>query len=96
VESLRPLWGEGEGWTPSEDPIVTIGTDDGPEEYSLFRVEAARRLPNGHIVIANGSSNKLRYCGSSGMYLYSAGRDGDSGRGSSRSFRACGSLRTRS
>lgn len=76
VESREAAWGEGDGWRLSEDPIVTIGTEDGPEEYSLFRVAAALRLPNGHIVIANGGSNELRYYDSSGIYLYSVGRDG--------------------
>ena len=76
VESMAPQWAEGEGWRLSEEPVVTIGIDDGPEEYSLFKVAATLRLPNGHIVIANGGSNDLRYYDSSGVYLNSVGRDG--------------------
>ena len=32
VESLEALWGEGEGWQLSEEPVLTIGTDAGTAE----------------------------------------------------------------
>lgn len=76
VESMEALWAEGEGWRLSAEPSLTIGVDEGPEEYSLFQVTAALRLPNGNIVIANSGTDELRYYDSSGSYLYSAGQDG--------------------
>jgi hypothetical protein len=45
VESIEGLWAEGEGWTISGEPALTIGVDEGPEEYSLFQVRAALQLP---------------------------------------------------
>ncbi len=65
VESIEPAWGEGEGWTLSEEPAVAIGREDGPEEYSLYQVMGAFRLPDGSFVIANGGSDELRYYDSS-------------------------------
>jgi hypothetical protein len=76
VESMEGLWAESEGWRLSEEPSLTIGMDEGPEEYSLFRVDAVLRLPNGSIVIANSGTDELRFYDSSGVFLYSAGQDG--------------------
>ena len=76
VESLEPMWEEDEGWWLSDEPAVTIGQDDGREEYSLFEVRGAVRLPNGRIVVANGGSDQLRYYDSIGVHLYSVGQDG--------------------
>jgi hypothetical protein len=76
VESYQGTWAEGEGWRLSEEPVVTIGVEDGPEEYSLYQVRGALRLPDGRIVIANNGTDELRYYDSSGAHLYSVGRDG--------------------
>ena len=76
VENYTPAWGEGEGWRLSDAPIVTIGVEEGPEEYSLYQVGAALRLPDGRILIHNNGSDELRYYDSTGTHLYSVGRDG--------------------
>ena len=76
VESLKPLWEEGEGWRLSEEPVLTIGSENGPEEYSLYGVAAALRLPDGNIVIANSGTDELRYYDSTGNFLHSVGQDG--------------------
>lgn len=76
VECLDGIWGEGQGWRLSDAPIVTIGEEEGPEEYSLYQVGAALRLPDGRILIHNNGSDELRYYDSSGTHLYSVGRDG--------------------
>lgn len=76
VESLEGAWGAGEGWSLSEEPVVSIGTAEGPKEYSLYRVRTALLLPDRRIVVANSGTDELRYFDSSGTYLYSVGRDG--------------------
>jgi hypothetical protein len=76
VESVEGLWGDGEGWTLSADPTLTIGVEEGPEEYSLYQVSRALRLPDGTFVIANSGSRELRYYDSTGAFLYSVGNDG--------------------
>jgi len=76
VESLEGAWGAGEGWSLSEEPVVSIGRADGPQEYLLHRVQTALLLPDRRILVANGGTSELRYFDSSGTYLYSVGRDG--------------------
>ncbi len=76
VASFEPAWAEGEGWTLSDEPVVTIGMEDGPEEYSLYQVMGALMLPDGSFVIANSGSDELRYFDSTGTFLYSVGNDG--------------------
>jgi hypothetical protein len=50
VESLRPLWGDGEGWTIDPNPFIDIGAPDGPPENQLYVVVGAARFPDGRIV----------------------------------------------
>ncbi len=76
VESLKPCWSEGYGWILEPNPVVTIGVEDGPDEYSLYQVRDALVLPNGGIVIANEGSDQLRYYSSSGRFRYAVGTDG--------------------
>jgi len=76
VENLEGAWGPGEGWNLSEEPVVSIGRTDGPQEYLLHRVQTALLLPDRRILVANSGTSELRYFDSSGTYLYSVGRDG--------------------
>jgi len=77
VESYEPVWPTGERWTVSEIPLASIGSDDASDDYSLYRVMAALRLPNGNIVIANSGTSQLKFYDSSGVFLRSVGRAGD-------------------
>ena len=77
VESHEPLWSAGRGWTVSERPVASVGSEDASEEYSLYRVMAALRLPNGNIVIANSGTHQLKFYDSSGAFIRSVGREGE-------------------
>jgi hypothetical protein len=76
VENVSPTWAEGEGWRLSDEPVLTIGVVEGPEEYQLFDVFAALRLKSGEIVVAMFQTNKLRFYDSTGTFLRSVGREG--------------------
>jgi hypothetical protein len=76
VENDAPLWAEGDGWRLSSRPPVEIGMIDGPEEYQLFRVWAARRLEDGRIVVVDGGSNQLRFFSADGTFLLAVGGTG--------------------
>jgi len=76
IESYEPAWAEGEGWRLSEEPLVTIGSADGPAEYSLYRVRGALLLSDRRLLIVNSGTDELRYFDSSGTHLYSVGSDG--------------------
>lgn len=60
-----------------DTPKLSIGIEDGGEEYMLDRVFGAARLSDGRIVLANGSTWQLRYYDSTGTYIRSTGRQGD-------------------
>jgi hypothetical protein len=77
VESSLPAWTEGEGWTLTEEPLVSIGAVDGPDEYILYRAGVPIRLEDGRIVVANGGSQEIRFYDSDGRYLNASGSDGE-------------------
>ncbi len=88
VESRAPLWGPEEGWRLSEEPLLTIGAVEGADEYQLYRVRSALRLPDGRIVIANSGTNELRFYGHGGTHLFTRGGEG----GGPGEFRSMGEM----
>lgn len=77
VESLAPAWSTVDAWRLSQDPLVSIGVEDGPPEYQLFRVLSAVRVEDDRIVIANGGTSELRFYDAAGRFLFSRGGDGE-------------------
>jgi hypothetical protein len=76
VESDRPAWSAGEEWRVSTDPILEIGMAEGPEDYLLSRVRAARRLADGSIAVANSQSAEIRIFAADGRHMRTIGRQG--------------------
>lgn len=76
VENSAPAWAEGEGWRVTTDPLVSIGRVDGPEPYRFSRVRGAVRLRSGEIVVADFSTNQIRWFGPDGTFLRAVGRKG--------------------
>lgn len=76
VENSAPLWGPGEGWRISEEPLLTIGVATGDEEYELYNVAATHRLSTGEIAVACAGSYEVRFYDSAGTYIRSVGREG--------------------
>lgn len=64
-------------WTVAPEPILEIGGDIGDPSQELFRVRAARRLPDGGVVIANGGTQEIRFYGPDGAFLRSVGGEGE-------------------
>ncbi|HSA54595.1 MAG TPA: hypothetical protein VLE53_02775 [Gemmatimonadaceae bacterium] len=63
------------GWRLAEPPLLTIGEDGAPAtEFS--RIEAAIRLSDGTLAIANGATSEIRLFDRGGRYLRSFGRRG--------------------
>ena len=58
-------------------PAMSIGVEDGGEEYMLDEVAGATRLSDGRVVLANRSTWQLRYYDPSGAYIRSTGRQGE-------------------
>jgi hypothetical protein len=76
VQSERPAWKDGEGWTVGEAPSVDIGVVDGEAAYQLDRVRSAARLSDGRILVVNGGTQQLRLFAPNGKHLLSVGREG--------------------
>ena len=75
--ALAPVWGPGDEWTISEEPVVQIGRVDGPAEYLLGSVSRAVRLTNGDIVLGDWSNNVLRRYDGEGVFVWEASRQGE-------------------
>jgi hypothetical protein len=76
VQSDRPAWKDGEGWTVGNAPSVDIGVVDGDAAYQLDAVTGSARLSDGRIVVADGGSHQLRFFSAQGRHLATAGRKG--------------------
>ncbi len=76
VESAAGLWSAEEAWRLSDEPTVTIGVMEGPEEYQLYRARWALKLADGRIVVQNSGTSELRFYDSEGRYLSATGREG--------------------
>lgn len=76
VESQEPAWREGAGWHLSSQPTLEIGQTDGPPEYQFHRVEGARLLEDGRVVVADAGSGEIRFYGRDGTFQRSSGGRG--------------------
>jgi len=77
VESSAPAWGDSAGWQVSPAPLLEIGTPGAMPAHEFQRVDDARRLRDGRIVVADGGAGTVRMFTPEGTLLWSAGRPGD-------------------
>ncbi len=77
VENEAPLWPSGGGWRIEVEPSLTYGHAEGDAPYQLFRVVGATILPDGRIVVANSGTSELRFFDEEGVFLTSAGGEGE-------------------
>ncbi len=76
VHNHVPQWSEGEAWSVSVEPRVTIGVLDGPAEYQLFDVVAATRQSDGDIVVVDGGTREVRLYNGDGVFFTKLGGRG--------------------
>ena len=77
VVNSGQLWGEGEGWKVTAEPVVTLGVRDYPVEQQFVRLGEATRLSEGTIVVLEIEDMQLRAFDDSGGLLWTAGGVGD-------------------
>jgi hypothetical protein len=77
AESHGQAWTPEAAWSIAAEPILRIGTVEGPPEDQLHDVQGAVRLDDGTLVIANAGSNEIRFYDNLGRHIRSVGRDGD-------------------
>jgi hypothetical protein len=76
VENTTPLWEEGERWRVSPEPVVSIGAVEAPGPYQFYDVRGAVRLGTGEIVVADFTSNQIRWFDAKGTFVRTVGREG--------------------
>ena len=77
LENPRPPDGSRLAWRIGPEPEVSIGERDDEEPYLLSSVTGAMRLPDGRIVVANRSTNDLRFFDALGTHLSTRGGSGE-------------------
>lgn len=76
VEVQVARW-PGEPWRVSADPIVDLGTIDGPAELQFFRVADLGQFSDGRIVVADAGTLEVRVYAATGEHLWSVGGEGE-------------------
>lgn len=76
VYSREPRWSEGEGWSISRRPLLTIGVLAGPEEYQFVAVSSAARQSDGKLVVVDAGARSVRLYDGEGLFLKTLGGPG--------------------
>lgn len=61
----------------AEEPILSIGVVEGPEEYQLVQIAGAAHLADGSIVAADRGAHRVQKFGPAGEHLWTRGREGE-------------------
>ena len=77
VVNNEPLWGPGEGWRLTPEPLLTLGVVDTPFVQQFHEIRGMTRLRDSTIVVLNSGSGELRAFDYSGRHLWTAGGRGD-------------------
>jgi hypothetical protein len=77
ARSTGPAWSATTGWSLSEEPIIEIGTLEGPDETSFSRVAGILLRQDGTVVVADRGASELRFFDEAGTFLRRVGRPGD-------------------
>lgn len=77
IENPRPPADSRLAWEVSSEPDLTIGSADGDAPYLFDNVRGAARLPDDHIVIADGGSGELRVFDAAGSHTSTWSRAGE-------------------
>lgn len=89
VDSRRAVWNGADAWRLSEDPVLTVGVDMGPEEYQFSDVSGILLFDDGSLVVADGGTREIRFFDSEGEFRNSTGGNGE-GPGEFRSITGLG------
>ena len=76
VENPRPADDSRLGWQVGAEPLISIGSVEGGNDFQLHWVDDAIKLRDGRIVVANGGSHQLLVFDEAGGYLTAWGRRG--------------------
>jgi len=66
----------GRPWRLDSTPLLSIGSEEGPEAYRFDGISGVARLPGGRLAVADRSQT-IRFFDSTGKLLKTTGREGD-------------------
>ena len=76
VESSRPTWGDSTRWRIVPEPWIDLTESGTGDPHNFYGVGSLRRLSTGSLVVANRGSNEIRLFSADGVFVRSAGGDG--------------------
>ncbi len=77
VVNTAPLWGSGEGWRVTPEPLQTLGVVDTALAQQFHEIGEVTRLRDGTVVVLNHGTGELRAFDSSGRHRWNAGGRGE-------------------
>ena len=81
AESFRPLWSEGEGWSVSPEPELSIGAgatgDHDPDNPAFGWIRGVQVLSDGSIAVADATIAQVLVFDSSGRFAHRFGGEGE-------------------
>ena len=84
--AVSSVWAPGEEWRLEDQPLLTIGSLDGPEAIGTVGqffppAPGVVLLDEGGVALADGQADEIRIYDASGTRVATAGRSGDGPRG---------------
>lgn len=77
VVNRGPTWEAGEAWLVDAEPVLEVGTLDGPAETQFARLVGTALRSDGVVLVADAGNARISAFGSDGAFLWSQGRDGE-------------------
>ncbi|HSG47111.1 MAG TPA: hypothetical protein VLA43_04755 [Longimicrobiales bacterium] len=77
VESRGPAWEAGDAWLVDAQPVLRVGTLDGPPETQFARLTGTGLLDDGTVVVADAGNARISAFGLDGTLRWSQGREGE-------------------
>lgn len=77
VESFRPAWGDSARWRIDPEPLIDLAESGTGDPHNFYGVRSMRRLSTGSLVVANRGSNEIRMFSADGVFVRSAGGNGE-------------------
>ena len=61
----------------SEEPILSIGLREGPDEYLFAEISGGARLADGSVIVSDQGAHRIQKFNSEGEHLWSQGQEGE-------------------
>lgn len=77
VQNGAPAWGAGGAWLVDADPLLAVGSLNGPLETQFFNLVDTRIRGDGSVVVAAAGDSRVAAFAPDGSFLWTQGRQGE-------------------